>query len=134
MMLLRELIGLFGKIVSFITFAFESDKPGSSYVLAKPFEWNETAKQDRTIPRVKPFSTNSRGYVVFNVADLDGSVGLLTELKHAPVNGKRRNIVKYIKSKYKYVIRPGRSFPKDIDTYCGNIKDLYANRTPRRGN
>jgi hypothetical protein len=120
-------------IVSFFTFAFESDKPGDSYVLVEPFERNETAKHDKTIPRVKPFSTNSRGYVMFNVADLDGSVGLLTELKHAPGNGRRRNTVKYTKSKYKYVIRPGRSFPKDIDTYCGNIKDLYTNRTFRRG-
>lgn len=120
--------------MSFFTFAFESDKPGGSYVLVEPFELNETARHDKTIPRVKPFSKNTRGFAVFNAADLDGTIGLLTELKHASGDGRRRSTVKYTKSKYKYVIRPGRSFPKDINTYCGNIKDLYNNRTPRRGN
>jgi hypothetical protein len=122
-------------VLTFFNFSFLNGGRGSSYVLVEPMEVNTTATHDSTIPRVKPFAKNTRGYVVFDVAELDGPVGLLTELKNAPSgNSRGRQATTYTKSKYKYVIRPGKSFPKDLNTYCGNIKDVYTNRAPRRHN
>jgi hypothetical protein len=127
----NELTGWFvGKTLSFFNFSFLEGQRGSSFVIVEPMEVNTTAAHDHTIPRVKPFSKNTRGYVVFDVAELDSPVGLLTELKHAP-NGRRgrsSQARKYIQSKYKYVIRPGKSFPKDLNTFCGNITEVYTNR------
>ena len=119
-----------------MNFCFTRDlEPGSTYALIEPMEGHTTASFDKTIPRVKPFKNNTRGYVLVNVAQLDGSVGLLTELKHVSEEGRRgrgrrgRREATTTKSSHRYVIRPGRAFKKDIAAASGNIKNLYLNKT-----
>lgn len=116
-----------GRIVFFLNFSFLSDDDGSTYALLEPMAINGVASFDHTIPRVKAYPPNARKYALVDVGELDGSVGLLTDVDCCKREKEARKRVEAGNEKsFKYVIRPGRAFPKELGSTCGKASDLYT--------
>ncbi|KAI8875711.1 hypothetical protein K501DRAFT_309944 [Backusella circina FSU 941] len=116
-----------GRIVLFLNFSFFDDDDGSTYALVEPMGVNGVSSFDGTIPRVKAYATDARKYALVDVGELDGSVGLLTDVdcSRAEKESRRRVEAGNVKS-FKYIIRPGRAFPRLLASSCGNPKDLFV--------
>lgn len=81
---------------------------------------------DKTIPRVKAFGPRNKRFALVDVDQLDGSVGLLTDIDCTAAEKQSRRVVGAGQEKaFKYVIRPGKAFKKDISLFCGNVKHLF---------
>jgi hypothetical protein len=116
-----------GRIVFFLNFSFLSENDGSTYALVEPMAVNGVASFDSTIPRVKAYPPEARKYAFVDVGELDGSVGLLTDID-CPKREKeaRKKVEAGNEKRFKYVIRAGRAFPKTLESMCGKASDFYT--------
>jgi hypothetical protein len=115
-----------GRIVLFLNFSFTVNDEGSTHALVEPMAANGVSSLDNTIPRVKAYPPGTQKYALVDVGELDGSVGLLTDIDcTAAEKESRRKVEAGSEKSFKYVIRPGRAFSKDLETFCGKPSDLY---------
>jgi hypothetical protein len=113
--------------VFFLNFSFISNDEGSTYALVEPMAVNGVSSFDSTIPRVKAYTAVAKKYALVDVGELDGSVGLLTDIDcTAAEKESRRKVEVGSEKSFKYVIRPGRAFPKNLESFCGKPSDLYV--------
>jgi hypothetical protein len=117
-------------MVFFFNFDFSAKNSGiSTYALIEPMAIHDTASFDSTIPRVKPYSADEKKFVVVDVGEIEGAVGLLTDIDcTAKEKESRRNVYSGSEKSFKYVIRPGQAFPKNLKNILGNISNLYVSR------
>lgn len=94
---------------------------------------NGVASFDSTIPRVKAYPSNNKKYAVINVGQIDGCVGLLTDIDCTEQEKQSRRIIEQGAEKsFKYVIRPGRAFSKNLGSVCGKVSNLFVTRKQRQ--
>ncbi|KAI8875522.1 hypothetical protein K501DRAFT_280289 [Backusella circina FSU 941] len=74
-----------------------------------------SASFDSTIPRVKAYESKERKFVLVDIGELEGAVGLLTDIDcTAKEKESRRLVYDGTEKSFKYVIQPGRAFPKNF--------------------
>jgi hypothetical protein len=81
---------------------------------------------DRIIPKVKAFKNQERKFVLIDADKVECSVGLLTEATCSTVESRsRRRVETGTEKSFKYVIKPGEAFPKNLKSILGKISNLY---------
>ena len=81
---------------------------------------------DSCIPRVKVQENGTRRFAVIDAGEIIGPVGLLSSMNCAEGDrASRSNAIEYTRSSYRFVIRAGSAFPKNIRTSCGRRADLF---------
>jgi hypothetical protein len=85
---------------------------------------------DPKIPRVKSYDPLERKFVLVDAGEIEGIVGLLTDIDcSADEKISRRLIYEGTEKSFKYVIQPGRAFPKNLKNVLGKTSDLFIKRT-----
>jgi hypothetical protein len=121
------------RIVVFFNFQFLPSGTPSTYALIEPMAINGVASFDLTIPRAKAYSPNNKKYAVINVGQIDGCVGLLTDIDCTEKEKQSRRIIQQGSEKsFKFVIRAGRAFDKNLGSTCGKVSNLFVTRKQRQ--
>lgn len=116
-----------GKIILFLNFNFSKEvgSRGSTYALLEPMAEHQVSSLDHTIPKVKAFKNQDRKFVLIDADEVECSVGLLTEVTCSTAEShSRRRVETGTEKTFKYVIRPGEAFPKNLKSILGKISNL----------
>ncbi|KAI7893582.1 uncharacterized protein EV154DRAFT_549714 [Mucor mucedo] len=97
------------KILFFFRFQFSANEPGSHYVYGELAKTHGVSPISKSIPRIQLFGDSEQKFVVFDTRDIVSSVGLLNSSDN---------------SAYKYVIKTGDAFAKDMSSSAGKIGTL----------
>jgi hypothetical protein len=113
-----------------LNFRFTESDLGSTFVLIESMSIHSTANFDSTIPRVKAYEAGETKFVLVDAGDIEGAVGLLTDIDCTTAEKRdRRRVSTGIEKSFKYVIQPGRAFPKNLKGVLGKTSNLFIKRT-----
>ena len=97
------------KILFFFRFRFFANEQGSHYVYGELAKTHGVSPLAKFIPRIQLFNGRDKKFVVFDARDIISAVGLLDSSDN---------------SAFKYVIKTGDAFAKDMLSTAGKIGNL----------